>query len=93
MAGESKTTTDHDEIRKWTEARGGTPSTVRRTAKDGEPGVLRINFPGYSGEDSLEEISWEDFFEKFEESELAFLYQEKTAGGEESRFFKLVKRD
>ena len=39
-----------------------------------------------------EEISWEQFFEKFDENKLAFLYQDKTSGGEESRFFKLVKR-
>ena len=34
-----------------------------------------------------------EFFEKFEESRLAFLYQEKTDSGETSRFFKLVDRD
>jgi len=94
MAGaSSKTTTDHDEIRKWAEARGGKPSTVKRTESDGEAGVLRIDFPGYSGKDSLEEISWDEFFAKFDEKKLAFLYQEKTAGGEESRFFKLVSRE
>ena len=49
MAGSSHTTTDHDEIRKWAEARGGKPATVKRTESDGEAGVLRIDFPGYSG--------------------------------------------
>ena len=34
-----------------------------------------------------------DFFEKFEEAKLAFLYQEEKKSGEESRFFKFVKRD
>lgn len=89
----SETTTDHKKIRKWIEERGGEPSTVKRTKDGDEPGVLRVNFPGYSGEDSLEAISWEQFFEKFEESKLAFLYQDKTSGGEESRFFKFVSRD
>jgi hypothetical protein len=93
MSGSSKTTTDPKVIRKWVEERGGKPATVKRTGDKGEPGVLRIDFPGYSGKDSLEEISWEDFFDKFEEAKLAFLYQEQTAGGEESRFFKLVSRD
>ena len=93
MAGSSKTTTDHKVIQKWAEERGGKPATVKRTESDGEPGVLRIDFPGYSGKDSLEEITWEEFFEKFDEKGLAFLYQEETAGGSESRFFKLVSRD
>ena len=93
MAGESKTTTDHNEIRKWVEARGGHPATVKRTGDDADPGVLRIDFPGYSGGDSLEPISWDAFFEKFDEKHLAFLYQDKTRDGEESRFFKLVSQD
>lgn len=92
MAGESKTTTDHEMIKKWAETRGGKPATVKNTESNGEPGVLRIDFPGYKGEGSLEEISWEQFFKKFDENKLAFLYQDKTSGGEESRFFKLVKR-
>lgn len=92
MNSESKTTTDHDEISTWVEARGGKPSTVKRTADGDEPGVLRIDFPGYSGEESLEEISWAAFFEKFDEEKLAFLYQEETRDGEESRFSKLVSR-
>ena len=93
MAGSSKTTTDHDEIRKWAEARQGKPATVKRTEKDGEAGVLRIDFPGYSGANSLEDISWDEFFQKFDEKHLAFLYQDTTSGGEQSRFFKLVSRE
>ena len=93
MASESKTTTDHKTIQAWSEARGGKPATVKSTEKDGEAGVLRIDFPGYSGAGSLEEISWDEFFQKFDEKKLAFLYQEHTSSGEESRFFKLVSRD
>ena len=90
---ESKKTTDHEQIKQWVEAKGGFPATVKSTKEDGEPGLLRIDFPGYSGQDSLERISWSDFFEKFEESKLAFLYQEELKSGEESRFCKLVSRD
>ncbi|GIV97881.1 MAG: hypothetical protein KatS3mg057_2538 [Herpetosiphonaceae bacterium] len=93
MAGESKVTTDHNQIRKWVEERGGKPATVKGTGDKGEPGVLRINFPGYGDEESLREISWEDFFEKFEEKQLAFLYQEELKSGQESRFFKFVSRE
>jgi hypothetical protein len=93
MSGESRVTTDHNEIKKWAEARQGKPVTVKSTESHGEPGVLRIDFPGYRGQDTLEESSWDEFFKKFEEKKLAFLYQDKTAKGEPSYFFKLVSRD
>jgi hypothetical protein len=86
-SSESKVTTDHDEIRRWVEERGGHPAEVKGTE------LLRIDYPGFSGEDSLEEISWEEFFDAFEENNLAFLYQEKTKDGGKSRFSKLVDRD
>ena len=93
MAGESHVTTDHDTIKNWVESRGGHPAAVKQTESADDVGILRIDFPGYSGEDSLDPISWTQFFEKFEESNLAFLYQEKLKSGDESRFFKLVSRD
>jgi hypothetical protein len=92
MAGESKRTTDHEEIKSWVEARGGRPASVKGTGNDEEAGILRIDFPGQGRDDKLEAISWEEFFEKFEEKKLAFLYQEETAAGKESRFFKFVRR-
>lgn len=93
MAGASKTTTDHDEIRQWVEDRGGHPASVKSTGGDEDPGILRIDFPGYGDDSRLEEISWDEFFEKFEDNDLAFLYQDKKADGSESRFVKLVKRE
>lgn len=89
----SQQTTDHEEIRRWAEERGGKPACVRGTGGSDDVGLLRIDFPGYSGEDSLEEISWDEFFEKFDEQQLALLYQEETAGGKRSNFNKLVRRD
>ena len=88
---ESKTTTDHEEIRRWAEARDGKPAAVAGTGGGDDAGLLRINFPG-GAEESLEDVSWDEWFEKFEEKNLAFLYQDETASGEESRFFKLVSR-
>jgi hypothetical protein len=92
---QAKVTTDHDEIRKWAEARGGRPAVVRRThSKDGT-GIIRIEFPDAPNakDDNLEEISWDEFFEKFDESNLALLYQEETASGQRSNFNKLVGRE
>lgn len=88
----SKTTIDHDEIRRWAEERGGQPSDVKGTGRDGT-GILRIDFPGYSGEGTLEPISWDEFFKKFEESNLAFVYQDVTSRGQRSNFNKLVARE
>lgn len=82
-------TTDHDFIRKWIEERGGRPSRVRATErKDGE-GILRVDFA--EPDESLVPISWEEFFETFEDRELAFLHQDKQEG-KTSRFFKFVRR-
>jgi hypothetical protein len=89
---DTRKTTDHEEIRRWVEEHGGTPARVRGTGSDGDPGVLRIDFPGGAGEDELEPISWDEWFEKFDEENLAFLYQESKADGEDSTFFKLVNR-
>ena len=94
MASHStQTTTDHETIRRWAEERGASPACVRGTGGRDDVGILRLDFPGYSGSDELEEISWDEWFEKFEESELALLYQDETAGGEPSHFNKLVRRD
>lgn len=90
---ESKTTTDHKEIQAWAEARGGTPVTVRGTGDKDDPGVLRIDFPGYSGSDRFEEIAWDEWFQTFDANDLAFLYQEHSKDDETSRFFKLVRRE
>ncbi|MGN7251495.1 MULTISPECIES: hypothetical protein [unclassified Arthrobacter] len=92
MASESQTTTDHDEIRKWVESNKGKPASVKDTGGGDDPGILRIDFPGGAGEDSLEHISWEEWFDKFEENRLAFLYQSEKASGEASTFFRLVRR-
>lgn len=89
---ESQVTTDHNKIKRWAEERQGRPAAVSAGKRDQEdPGILRIQFSEES-EDSLETISWQEFFDKFEDAELAFLYQDRTQEGRPSRFFKLVDR-
>jgi hypothetical protein len=93
MASSQQTiTTDHDEIRRWAEAHGGRPARVRGTGGGDDPGILRIDFPGGAGEQDLEPISWEEWFEKFDEQGLAAVIQERKADGDDSTFIKLVKR-
>ena len=86
-------TTDHDEIRRWAEARGAKPACVRKTGDRNDVGILRLDFPGYSGEQSLEPIEWDLWFEKFDEQGLALLHQETLANGQRSNFNKLVSRE
>ena len=92
-AASARPITDHDEIRRWAGERGARPARVRGTGSDDDIGMIRLDFPGYSGGESLEEISWDDWFEKFDDSKLALLVQDQTAGGEQSNFNKLVTRD
>jgi hypothetical protein len=85
MAQATKTT-DHEEIRRWVESRGGRPAHVKATADGSDEGILRIDFG--EPDEGLEEISWDDWFRAFEENRLAFLYDPDG----DSRFNKLVAR-
>jgi hypothetical protein len=84
-----KKTRDHEFIRKWAEERGGHPTTVRDTDDKGEAGILRLDFDPPDTE--LERIGWDEFFRKFDEADLTFLYQEKTDAGKPSRFHKFIR--
>jgi hypothetical protein len=92
MPAETKRTTDHDAIREWAEIRAGVPARVRGTESDDNAGTLRIDLPDAGGEDPIEHISWEEWFQAFDEQNLCFLYQEEKVSGEESTFFKLMER-
>jgi hypothetical protein len=86
-------TTDHQQIRRWVEARNGHPAVVRSTqsSEPGNAGLLRIDFD--EAEKNLAETSWDEFFETFDANGLAFLYQDDAASGRKSRFNKFVSRD
>jgi hypothetical protein len=87
-----KVTTDHQEIRKWVEARGGKPAHVKRTARGKGPGMLRIDYPGFSDEETLEPMSWAQWFRAFDANDLAFVHQDAVKGGRKSRVSRLVAR-
>jgi hypothetical protein len=89
----SQITTDHNIIQRWAEDRGAKPGSVKSTGGS-DIGVLRLMFPGYSEgrSQSLHEITWDDFFRKFDENELAFIYQDKTSRGDRSNFNKFIKK-
>jgi hypothetical protein len=82
--------TDHDRIREWAEAHGAVPASVRGTGKKGDPGILRLDLPGGAGNESLQPVSWDDWFRKFESQGLALLVDEHSSV---STFNKLVNRN
>jgi hypothetical protein len=88
-----KTTINHNQIRRWAEARHAHPARVKGTGRGGDPGMIRLDFPGFSGAGKLEEISWDEWFDAFDNNNLALVYQEKTASGKRSNFNKLVARE
>lgn len=83
---QGNSTTDHRKIRHWAEARGGRPSRVKDTGRGEDAGILRFDFG--DSDEGLEEISWDEFFDKFEQSELALLDEDDK----NSRFNKLIHR-
>jgi hypothetical protein len=86
----AKTTTNHDEIRKWVEKHGGHPAVVAATENKGGGGLLRIDYdePGGNDDDRLHRITWNEFFEIFDKNDIAFLYDPDG----DSRFSKFVEK-
>ncbi|MCA9738466.1 MAG: hypothetical protein KC645_12645 [Gemmatimonadetes bacterium] len=78
---------------RWAEERDGTPSAVSATHAKDDAGILRIDFPDYTGEGALEAITWDEWFDTFDDRDLVFLFQEETAEGELSNFNKLITAD
>jgi len=91
----SRVTTDHDEIRHWAEERGARPAAVARAGSRKDSVILRLEFPGAPDpkEQAPEEISWEEWFDRFDKRGLALLYQEETAGGDKSNFNEIISSD
>lgn len=83
----TKITTNREEIRRWVESKGGWPARVKGSERGSDPGLLRIDFPGFSGVETLAKMSWDDWFKWFDKKKLAFVHQPNT------RFSKLVARD
>jgi hypothetical protein len=90
---ETKATTDHDQIKRWAESRDGKPATVRDTSRGEFAGLLRFKFPTIDDDDNLEEVSWDHFFDKFDNQELAMIYKDETKHGDTSHFFKFVSKE
>ena len=65
------------------------PACVIGTGGGTDAGIIRLDFEGYSGQDSLSRISWEEWFRTFDERELALIVDDR---GTAPNFNKLVRR-
>jgi hypothetical protein len=75
----AKVTADHEFIRDWVERRGGCPAAVKRPRQGAA--ALKIEYPAQSRAGRMvSSISWDEFFDRFEQHKLAFQYQDTSRG-------------
>ncbi|HEY8400603.1 MAG TPA: hypothetical protein VIK89_05040 [Cytophagaceae bacterium] len=86
---ETRITSDHNKIKQWAEERNARPACYK--CSNGNS-LLMFCFPGET-EMAVAKLSWEDFFKKFEELNLAFLYQERNIHGKKSRFNSFISKE
>ena len=83
--------TDHDRIRRWAEARRARPARVIVSGGQSDPALLRFDFPGVRSTETVQAISWAQWFKAFDEHRLALLVEPE--GTQRSKIHKLVSRD
>lgn len=99
MEEEQRLTTNHEEIRQWAEKYNGKPEIIDSPEACVDPIGLRINFPGEGDDVFLSEgrpaqaVSWSEFFEKFEQLQLAFMYDSVIAREDPSLAYHFVRRE
>jgi len=99
MDEDFKTTTSHTVIRGWVESHGGKPAMIVNPNRLDKRVGLRIDFPGKNDEALLsqahrnKDVTWDEFFQVFEELELAFDYLQDTAGVELMDAYRFIKRE
>jgi len=94
--GSAGYTIDHQEIRRWAGARDAQPVLARPAEGEPPEAPERLDFvlgdAAPPGGTTHEPISWERFFELFDERELALLYRDEERDGSTSRAFRLIPR-
>lgn len=86
MAKKKHVTTDYDEIRQWADQHNGEPAI---TAEEGNrPGKLKFLFPEEHPHERVKSLGWQEFFEDFEEQNLALAFDSP-----DSRAYEFVDRN
>jgi hypothetical protein len=80
-------------IQRWAQARDAKPATIEGTEREGRPGVLTFDFPGWRSGGRLKPITWEEWFGTFDLRRLNFIYQEQKTNQRQSNFFRLESPD
>jgi hypothetical protein len=70
-----KSTIDHKEVKKWAKKAGARPARIKSGQNLKSEGELRMDFSGGKNQE-LEYLSWEEFFNMFEDKNLAFEYED-----------------
>ena len=91
--GRSLVTANHEVIQRWARARNAKPATIAGTEREGRPGVLTFNIPGYRESSRIREITWDDWFRTFDLRRLNLIYQEQMRDGRQSNFFRTENPD
>lgn len=84
-------TIDNDEIRSWIEERGGVPATIKGASEEGDESADMLHISFDPADPNMEEMDWEEFFERFENENLALVYDD-AASQDEEHDFELVDR-
>jgi hypothetical protein len=74
----SRVTIDHDEMKRRVESKGGCPASVKGTGRGDDPGIRRVDFPGSRRVETLQRMSWNEWFRWFDKNKLAFVYDPDT---------------
>lgn len=85
-------TTDHRSIRHWAEDHKGRPVAVKYAGTD-PAATLRFEFGDRRVDPDVDELTWADFFERFEDLRLAFVHERPGPNGARGEFHKFVPRD
>jgi hypothetical protein len=86
MLAQGKITTDRTVIQSWAHARQGQPALVRK----GQNPVLAIVFPDCDSAVVERGLSWNEFFDRFEQQRLVFMYQDTDQNENLSRYFVFI---
>ncbi|HYC71958.1 MAG TPA: hypothetical protein VEB66_12170 [Opitutaceae bacterium] len=85
-------TIDHRRIRRWAEDRKGRPVAVKYAGTD-PAATLRFEFGDRRVDPDVDELTWTDFFERFEDLRLAFVHDRDGPNGARGSFHKFAPRD
>ncbi|EOM74579.1 hypothetical protein DW322_03220 [Rhodococcus rhodnii] len=86
MSDDTTTTSDHDVIRRWVDGHDGFPARVPATESDGPGGVLRVDFAGGPPSADIEHLTWDQWFDIFDDRRLALEYKDAEYPGDDMWF-------